>query len=270
MKIYYVDSFTNQPFKGNPAAVVLLDNLLSDKLLQSIASEIGFSETAFLLKKDEGNIILRWFSPQTEVGLCGHATLASAKMYFEYINPQANSVNFITKYGKLTCSQKDDLISMKFPKDKLVKFDIYSEIKSFFNFPIERSIFFSEKNNYLVLLVSNELDLKKIEINLEKIFALNNFLTNIRGLILSNYQENIVKMRFFDPWEGIPEDPVTGSAGLVVSEYWFKALNRDSIELEQVSKRGGNMTLIDKIESVSIEGQAIIILEGKLMVGKNG
>ncbi len=270
MKIYYVDSFTNQAFRGNPAAVVLLDNSLSDKLLQSIACEIGFSETAFILIKDRNNISLRWFSPQTEVGLCGHATLASGKIYFDYINPQANSVNFSTKYGNLACYKQDNWISMNFPKDKLQKIDNYSDIASFFNFSIKADIFFSEKNNYLLVLTSNELKLEEVRVDLEKIFALNRIMANIRGLIICNYRDKKIKMRFFDPWEGIPEDPVTGSAALVASEYWFENLKTDEIDLEQMSHRGGQMRLINKQASVSIEGQAITILEGRLMVGNYG
>ncbi len=270
MKIYYVDSFTDQAFKGNPAAVVILTMPLTDRVLQNIASEIGFSETAFLLEERTEEFTLRWFSPTTEVGLCGHASLATAKIYFEYINAQASTVDFHTSYGKLACSQEADLISIDLPKDALKKHNISSDMQSFFSFPIKDEVYFSEKNKYLSIFISDSLPLEQLNITSDEIYKINEIVPSIRGLIISNFQAGKVKMRFFDPWEGIPEDPVTGSAGLVVSEYWFKKLKTDEIHIQQMSLRGGNMKIINKQSNVSIQGQAKIILEGNLMVGVNG
>ena len=270
MRIYFVDSFTNQSFKGNPAAVVLQDKALPDKLMQNIAQEIGFSETAFLLKDDKDKYLLRWFSPTTEVSLCGHATLASAKVFFTYLSSNINSVKFITKYGILVCSQEEDKIKITFPKDSLSLIDKYEEIKKFFAFEIKRSILFSKVNHYLCIFVANEINISTLNIDSKIVTGLSGILPEIRGLVLSNQETGIVKIRFFDPWEGILEDPVTGSAGLVVSEYWFKELDKNYIKIEQMSARGGKMEIRNEEENVSILGHAIIILEGKLMVGNYG
>lgn len=270
MKIYYVDSFTDQPFKGNPAAVVLQDNLLSDNLMQNIAQEIGFSETAFLFEDKKGNYSLRWFTPSTEVGLCGHATLASAKVFFTYIQPEKESIIFSTKYGELTCYQENDQIRMDFPRDISQKVLKSSEIKDFFAFPLKELILISNVNHYLTLFVDDTVKLSELKIDFNKIVLLDRIVPEISGLIISNQHNGIVGMRFFDPWEGIPEDPVTGSAALVVAEYWFELFKRDYLEIEQMSDRGGKMSVKKNKNSLSITGTATIILEGKMMVGKYG
>lgn len=267
MKIYYVDSFTNEPFKGNPAAVVVADKHVSASLMQSIAQEIGFSETAFLQSTDSDGYSLRWFTPTTEVSLCGHATLATAKIFFAYLHPQKAVVDFQTKYGGISCSHDDKYIKMKMQGDKLHRMEINRQISHFFAFPLRKDIFFSEFNNYLTIIIDDEVDLKQLKINPAEIMKLDSVVPEIRGLILSNQKEEIVNLRFFDPWEGIDEDPVTGSAALVVAEYWFKHLNRDNLEMEQLSQRGGKMFVKKSKTGLTIMGKAIIILEGTLMVG---
>jgi len=270
MRIYFVDSFTTEPFRGNPAAVVIQDKVLADGLMQSIAQEIGFSETAFLSKEGCNKYSLRWFSPTTEVGLCGHASLATAKVFFTNIHPEMKSVDFFTKYGKLSCYQEGKNIRMDFPYDKLNRLAIYDKIKDYFAFPINKSIFFSKINRYLSIQIDDSEDLTNLKINSEDLMSLNRIVPQIRGLIISNQNRGNVQIRFFDPWEGIAEDPVTGSAALVVSELWFDILQKDYFELHQLSKRGGKMFIQKEKECVSIIGSAKIVLEGKLKVGKNG
>lgn len=267
MRIYYVDSFTNEPFKGNPAAVVVADKHVSDSLMQNIAQEIGFSETAFLQTTDSKEYLLRWFTPTTEVSLCGHATLATAKIFFTYLQPQERTVDFQTKYGIISCSHDDKYIKMKMQGDKLHLLEKHKQIRDFFAFPLSKNIFFSEFNKYLTVIVDDEVDLKQIKIDPVAIMKLDSVVPEIRGLILSNQKEGIINLRFFDPWEGIDEDPVTGSAALVVAEYWFKHLNRDNLEMEQLSQRGGRMFVKKSKTGLTIIGKAIVILEGTLMVG---
>lgn len=270
MKIYFVDSFTDMPFKGNPAAVVLQDKVISDKLMQSIAQEIGFSETAFLLQEKADKYHLRWFSPTIEVGLCGHATLASAKVFFTYLNRETDSVTFTTKYGKLQCSQEDNNIKMNFPRDISDRLEIHKSIKDYFAFPLKETILFSRLNCYLTVFVADSVLLSDLDIDITQISKISGVVPKIRGLIISNQNNGVVKMRFFDPWEGIPEDPVTGSAALVVSEYWFELLNCDYLAIEQLSSRGGKMFVKKNEKSLSIIGASTILLEGNLMVGKYG
>jgi len=270
MKIYYVDSFTEEAFKGNPAAVVIQDKFLSDDIMQSIAQEIGFSETAFLLKEEDSNYSLRWFTPTTEVSLCGHATLATAKIFFTFLELELSSVKFKTKYGIVKCFLEEDRIRMDLPRDKLYKLDKFFDIKNFFAFPIKESIFFSEVNHYLCIFVADDLYLSKLIIDIDSVRGLSRLIPEIRGLIISNLQDGKVKMRFFDPWEGIPEDPVTGSAALVVSEYWLDYFNVNYLEIEQMCSRGGKMFVKKSDKCISIIGTATIVLEGKLMVGKYG
>lgn len=270
MKIYFVDSFTDQPFKGNPAAVVIQDKLLSDKFMLNLAKEIGFSETAFLFQEEDASYRLRWFTPTTEVTLCGHATLATAKIFFTYLEPDSNIITFKTKYGEITCCSGDDIIQMDFPQDRLRPLKIYDEVKDYFAFTINKHIFYSERNHYLCIFVANELNLSSLFIDTISIININSFLPDIRGLIISNQADEKVQMRFFDPWEGIPEDPVTGSAALVVSEYWFKVFNKNVIDIEQKSLRGGNMQVAKEQDYLSISGRSTIVLEGNIKVGDYG
>ncbi len=270
MKIYFVDSFTDKAFKGNPAAVVILDKLLSDELMLDIAQEIGFSETAFLLEEKKERFSLRWFSPRVEVALCGHATLATAKIFFTYLQPKVNKIDFFTKYGKLSCFRENDKIQMDFPRDISNKIEIYNEIKDFFDFPIKDSIFLSEHNHYLTVFIADSIRLDDLYFDINKILELDKIVSGIRGLIISKQDNGKVQMRFFDPWEGIPEDPVTGSAALVVAEYWFEFLKSDYLEIDQLSLRGGKIFVKRGEQSLSIIGTATIILEGKIMVGKYG
>lgn len=270
MKTYFIDSFTEQPFKGNPAAVVLQDKAMPDKLLQSIAQEIGFSETAFLLKADNGDYTLRWFTPTTEVGLCGHATLATAKVFFTYLKPEEQTVTFNTKYGKLSCYQDSGNIRMDFPRDKVFPIEKYNELKDFFAFSIKNNILFSKVNKYLLVLVEDSINLADLSLDINKLLGISAVIPEIRGLIISNRYKDTIQLRFFDPWEGIPEDPVTGSAALVISEYWCDLLDSDFLKIEQMSSRGGKMQIVREKEHISITGKATIILEGKLIVGEYG
>jgi predicted PhzF superfamily epimerase YddE/YHI9 len=159
---------------------------------------------------------------------------------------------------------------MDFPRDISQKVLKSSEIKDFFAFPLKELILISNVNHYLTLFVDDTVKLSELKIDFNKIVLLDRIVPEISGLIISNQHNGIVGMRFFDPWEGIPEDPVTGSAALVVAEYWFELFKRDYLEIEQMSDRGGKMSVKKNKNSLSITGTATIILEGKMMVGKYG
>jgi len=229
--LYQVDAFTSEIFKGNPAAVCLLDGWLDDARLQAVAAENNLSETAFLVKSDEG-FEIRWFTPLTEVSLCGHATLASAFVVFNCLDWSESTVHFQTRErGVLTVTQKEGLLEMDFPAMMLLAV-----------FADERTV--RELQPDFSLLTRYEF-----------------------GTIVTAPGEQCdFVSRYFAPNVGIPEDPVTGSAHCVLVPYWSQRLGKKQLHARQVSKRGGELFCEDRGEHVTIAGRAVLYLEGTITV----
>ena len=254
LKAFQVDAFTNSLFKGNPAAVVILENEISDELMQNIAFENNLSETAYILI-NKSPIEIRWFSPTAEVDLCGHATLASAKILFKHYLPDEKKIIFDSKSGELIVTQSGNLLTLDFPSDTFKQVDMSDEINQAANTCSQEV--YKGRDDYLVILESEE-ELKSLTPNFKKISKL-----DARGLIVSAPSNTVdFVSRCFFPQLGVNEDPVTGSAHTLLMPYWSNRLGRNKLSANQVSQRGGVLHCEYKGARTLISGEAIIFLNG--------
>lgn len=256
--IFQADAFTNQLFKGNPAAVCPLDEWLTDGMLQNIASENNLSETAFFVKEKEG-FHIRWFTPATEVSLCGHATLAAAAVIFRKLGYKAEILNFKSRSGNLKVVRDSDNFVLDFPSDPPEKVEKNPEILSAMG--IEPAEWWMGKEDYL-LVYQNEGEISSLVPDYEKLKKL-----TTRGIIVSapGTQTDFVS-RFFAPAVGINEDPVTGSAHTTLTPYWAKRLNKTVLNALQLSSRGGSLKCVNKGERVEISGKVTFYMQGIIEV----
>lgn len=260
MKIFQVDAFTDKPYKGNPAAVCVLTETRDDKWMQNVAKEMNLSETAFLLKDQEG-YRLRWFTPSMEIDLCGHATLASAHTLWEngYVSKQ-EEINFYTKSGVLTAKYNDGWIMLNFPALPVEECSAPEKLLQALGI---KPIFTGRsKSNYFVE-VDSEDTIKKLRPNFSQLLEI-----DMHGVIVtsrSNTKEFDFISRFFAPEIGVFEDPVTGSAHCSLATYWSKKLNKNSFDAYQASERGGILKVKLSGDRVFLLGEAITILRGELI-----
>lgn len=256
LDIYQVDAFTFGPFTGNPAAVILLDDWLPHELLQKIAEENNLSETAYIIKQGY-DYHIRWFTPEIEVDLCGHATLASAYVLFNELNFNEKQLLFNSKSGKLRVEKIGESFQLDFPTDDLKVIELNEEIKNAFNIqPVEA---FVGRDDYLIIL-ENEEAVRKLNSIVAKLNHI-----DIRGFIISAPGDNSdFVSRCFFPNAGIPEDPVTGSAHTTLTPYWAKRLNKNELSAKQLSKRGGELLCKFDGERTYIKGKANLFLKGKI------
>ena len=257
--IIQVDAFTNQPFKGNPAAVCILSRHRNDTWMQNVAREMNLSETAFLEKRDDG-FNLRWFTPSVEVELCGHATLASAHALWEigYLSLKEQA-RFFTKSGLLTAEFKDGWIEMDFPDEPETAISPPADIAK----ALGVSFKYAGKNRFDYLV---EIDSEKILRRINPDFTL---LATIpmRGVIVTSpsiSKEYDFASRFFAPQVGVNEDPVTGSAHCCLAPYWGAKLGRNEMVGYQASSRGGIVMVRLAKDRVYLSGQAVTVLRGEL------
>jgi len=257
--IYQVDAFSSEVFSGNPAAVCMLDSWIDDKQLQSIAAENNLSETAFLVRNDEG-FDLRWFTPTTEVALCGHATLASAFVLFTRQRWPAEDICFRTrKSGQLIVAKRNDLFEMDFPSRPAHSLTAPVGLKDALN--VSPIAVLGSAEDILVVLDSEE----AVQKTQPDFSALNR--VECRGTIVTarGNRSDFVS-RFFAPRVGIPEDPVTGSAHCVLIPYWANELGKKNLHAFQISKRGGELFCVHAGERVKISGRAVLYLEGTITI----
>lgn len=259
--IYQVDAFTDTPFKGNPAAVCVLDSEADAQWMQNLAAEMNLSETAFV-RPVENKWELRWFTPITEVPLCGHATLASAHLLWDSgrADEDAPIVFRTLKSGKLTCVKRDGWISMDFPKDvpeprdppkgMLDALRVASHAVSHCRF------------HWLV-----ELPDKESVLSVSPDFAALSRVVDCSVCVTSVSDDGDpydFVSRYFAPWAGIDEDPVTGSAHCYLGPYWTQRFGRDQIIGLQASKRSGIVKMHVRDTRVDISGQAVTVFAGEL------
>lgn len=255
--IYQVDAFCKNLFSGNPAAVCPLTSWLPEAQLQQIAAENNLAETAFYVPSADG-FHIRWFTPTTEVDLCGHATLASAHVLFHHEGFKGDEILFQSKSGILRVLKKGDNLCLDFPVDPLKPIAINAAMQAGLGFPIIEA--YQGKTDYLFIF-ENEQQIRDIPIALDKIALL----TEVRGIIISAPGDSVdFVSRFFAPQSGIPEDPVTGSAHTSLSLYWAKKLGKNSFSAIQLSERKGYLTCTLKGDRVLIAGTAKTYLKGEI------
>jgi PhzF family phenazine biosynthesis protein len=257
--IYQVDAFASAVFSGNPAAVCILDEWIDDRLLQSIAAENNLSETAFLVQTGSG-FDLRWFTPVTEVALCGHATLASAFVLFVCRKWNGDTIRFQTREsGRLMVGRRGDILEMDFPARH--PFPMTPPVGLGEALGIAFQEVYGSVEDLLVVLENEKavLGVRPAFAELERV--------DCRGVIITapGNRSDFVS-RFFAPKEGIPEDPVTGSAHCVLIPYWARVLGKEDLHARQVSKRGGELFCRHAGERVRISGRAALYLEGTITI----
>ena len=254
-KIYFVDTFTEKTFSGNAAGVVFHKGEIDGNTMQNIAFENNLSETAFINTAKENEI--KFYSPTIEVDLCGHATLASAFIFFNFIDKKATDTIFKSNRGELKVTKKEDSLVMSLPKDYTRKIDDIEKISDALNCQVIEV--FRGIDDFLAI-VKDESIVETIDPNIEKIAELDS-----RGLIVSAKGETTdFTSRVFGPNVGVDEDPVTGSAHALLATYWGDVLNLQKMKARQASKRGGELICEVLENNVEITGKAKLYLQGEI------
>jgi PhzF family phenazine biosynthesis protein len=256
--IYQIDAFAEKPFSGNPAAVVIFNKWPEKQVMQNIALENNLSETAFIVKQDDG-FYIRYFTPTIEVELCGHATLASGFVLFKFFGEKETITFHTTSKGDLFVSQKDDLVILNFPTDNFISADIPDLAFDALGYkPVEAYMGLND----LMLVYEEEEQIAGMVPNfnlLEKIKS--------RGICVTAPGKKVdFVSRFFAPQSGIPEDPVTGSAHTTLIPYWSARLGKATMIAHQLSRRGGIIYCQLDNERVKIGGKAIHYFSGEIFI----
>jgi len=268
LRMWQVDAFASKPFEGNPAAIVPLENWLDAGLMQRIANENNLAETAFLVRKSPGQYVLRWFTPESEVDLCGHATLATAWLVFEELDSELKSVSFETRSGTLTVERaRDGRNTMSLPSDVVAPFEAPHDFANAVGiaFGVEAP---SElhKGRYLLGVWDDAASVRAIKGP-----------GDIAGLLRSVNQWGFIATakgdgdldfvsRFFAPDKGVPEDPVTGSAHCALTPFWAKRLGKKTLRARQVSPRGGDLVCTDAGQQTILAGPCALYMRAEIDV----
>jgi PhzF family phenazine biosynthesis protein len=276
LEIYQIDAFCRELFSGNPAAVCPLASWPADALMQQIAAENNLAETAFYAPEGD-HYRIRWFTPTLEVDLCGHATLATAHVLYNYKGFTGDTIRFASRSGELKVKKDADRLTLDFPADTLTQIPVTDEMYTWFNKRPEEA--YKGKTDYMLVFAS-EADIKNLQPNLPVIATH----TEARGVIAtapgaattgngaapgdtttktsaaskagpSTDSPDFVS-RFFGPQSGVPEDPVTGSAHTTLTPYWSKRLNKKTLTAQQLSARKGYLQCTDAGARTEISGQA--------------
>ena len=257
--MYQVDAFASKLFSGNPAAVVILESPLSEDLMQSIALENNLSETAFI-NINESPIPIRWFTPTLEVDLCGHATMASAKILFEHFPDIAGSeISFSSKSGILKVSKNAEDICINFPADNPDP----QEMDAFFAEALgESPIEILRGTDDFLAVFNTEQQIQAMKPDFTKLAKINS-----RGVVISAPGNDVdFVSRCFFPQTGVDEDPVTGSAHTMLIPYWAKQLDKIQFKAHQLSARGGVLDCNLINDRVLISGKSVIYFEGMISI----
>ncbi len=257
LKIYQIDAFASEVFKGNPAAVIPLKEWLEESVMQKIAQENNISETAFFVPSGD-TFDIRWFTPSTEVALCGHATLASAFVLYEYLKYKDEKITFMSKSGELTVRKDGEQLIMNFPSKtfKIAKLPD-GMLEALGALPVE--LF---QNEDYIMVLDSEKEVRKLSPNFDILKKV-----KTRGIIVTAKGNNVdFVSRFFAPNVGVDEDPVTGSTHSSLIPYWSKKLGKRHMVAEQVSKRGGIVKCRDLGARVEMSGSAVCYLTGDIHI----
>ena len=255
--LFQIDAFASELFQGNPAAVCPLKQWLSDEIMQSISAENNLSETAFFVPAGDG-FHIRWFTPVSEVDLCGHATLAAAYVLFDILGHKKDRIEFESKSGRLAVTTDSGWLVMEFPAQPPVACDTPEEIVAAFRpTPVE-----CLKSEDYIVVFDDEMDIESADPDFEPLKNL-----DLRGVIITakSKQYDFVA-RFFAPKYGIPEDPVTGSAYTQLAPYWASQMGSKKFSIKQMSSRGGVLTCEMVDDRVFIAGRAVKYMEGKIEI----
>ncbi|UCB60952.1 MAG: PhzF family phenazine biosynthesis isomerase [Candidatus Bathyarchaeota archaeon] len=274
---YVIDAFTNKPFTGNPAAVCIIKKQYEDRVLQSIAAEFNLSETAFLLEptkkpiEDAQYFSLRWFTPTTEVPLCGHATLATAAVLFHEIDIHTPRVTFDTRSGELTATREQDCICLNFPSAKTEPIRPNQNLLRKMGIIDYDDACLAKTLKDLLIRLKNEETLVDLEPNFDGMKSISTP-EDINGVIVTAKGQPPYDFlsRVFVPWLGINEDPVTGAAHTILAPYWSSILGKKEMSAYQASSRGGELKVrVHETGRVDLIGRAIFMSTGELNLYEN-
>ena len=259
MRIYHVDAFTSEPFRGNPAAVCILDKVRTAEWMQSLAAEMNLSETAYLLRRDDG-FALRWFTPTVEVDLCGHATIASAHVLWQENEPDA-LLRFHTRSGILTAKRDGEWIELDFPSKPEERADAPPELLQALG--VANPVYVGRNAFDYIVEVESEDAVRALSPDHARLRHI-----PVRGVIVTSSSASAdfdFVSRFFAPGSGVDEDPVTGSAHCCLAPFWASRLGKNEFVAYQASPRGGVVRVKLEGDRVKLGGRAVTILRGELL-----
>jgi len=260
--LFHVDAFASEVFRGNPAGVCPLEAWLPDAVMQSIAMENALPETAFLVGGG-GRYDIRWFTPETEVELCGHATLASAHVLFGGKERGAETIAFASKGGPLRVDRRGDLLALDLPSRPPEALPSLEAIRTSLAAALgaaPRDVLAAR--DYLAVF-DHEDEVRALAPDMARVAALDRFAVIVTAKGRDGGDVDFVS-RFFAPAKGIPEDPVTGSAHCTLVPYWSSRLGKDELRARQLSRRGGDLACELRGDRVSLAGRAVLYLEGTI------
>jgi len=264
LTMYQVDAFAEQLFSGNPAAIVPMDEWPSDRIMQQIAMENNLSETGFFVRSSavpkNSDFHLRWFTPEFEIDLCGHATLASAYVIKNFLDPHVKEISFSTeKAGILKASATDGLYTLDFPARMPVPCDVPDQLLK--SLGITQAVEILKSRDYFVVLPDEEA-IKNVEPDLNIMKELD----AIGVIVTAKGKSADIVSRCFYPGLGIPEDPVTGSAHCNIVPYWCDKLKKTHLHCRQLSQRGGDLKCELRGDRVLMSGKCVLFLKGEINV----
>jgi PhzF family phenazine biosynthesis protein len=260
MRLFQIDAFTSEPFKGNPAAVCFMDGVRDDRWLANVAAEMNLSETAFLSKREDG-WSLRWFTPSVEVDLCGHATLASAHAIWSEKIGSEPELRFHTRSGVLTAKRDGDFIELDFPATREEAITAPAGLLDALG-TANASYVGRNQFDYLVELPS-EAEVRSLKPDHAVLRQL-----PVRGIMVTSRGSGDYDFvsRFFAPGSGVDEDPVTGSSHCCLTPYWAERLGKKEMNAYQASPRGGAIRVRLDGDRVKLAGRAVTVFRGDLVV----
>ena len=286
IETFVVDSFSDVPFAGNPAAVCLIRRGITERVndvtMTKIAAEMNLSETAFVFEDEASSFQsdtefnLRWFTPTVEVNLCGHATLATSAVLFHKLRNPNHEVRFRTKSGVLKAVRNGEEITLNFPLNPCKPLQHTSHVQPLItcavgNTPIQ-DIQYSPATKKLLLRFPDTFtraDLENLKLDTQALKQVPQSETQVKGVILTvrGRGDYDFLSRYFAPWVGIPEDPVTGAAHTVLAGYWSEVLGKTRLFARQCSVRGGDVRVeVGEGGRVYLSGRAYVVMEGKLKI----
>jgi len=256
--LFQVDAFTSTLFRGNPAAVMIMPDWLPDDTLQAIAAENNLAETAFVIPRSTNRFGLRWFTPEVEVDLCGHATLASAFVLFTQGHAPGQKIVFESPSGELSVERDGDLLTLDFPARPAEPIGIDPRLVAALG-PTPLEVL---KSRDLLIVYEREEDVRAMRPD----FAALSMVDAFAFIVTAPGSQCDFVSRFFAPRAGIPEDPVTGSAHCTLVPYWSRRLDKRRLHALQISRRGGELFCEDRDQRIRIAGRAVLYLTGRISV----
>ena len=275
LRIWQVDAFASKPLEGNPAAIVPLDSFLEADLMLRIAAENNVAETAFFVKTGAGAYDLRWFAPNREVDLCGHATLASAWTLFNILDTSLNEVRFMTRSGELVVNRGEGGNVMSLPSAQSESFTPHTGFADALGKSMggtaPKELFISARGGAgakaLIAVWETQDQVKALEpmADLQDV-AMQVGAGSVLATAAGGGQPYDMVSRFFAPYYGVPEDPVTGSAHCALTPFWAKRLGKKTLKARQASARGGDLLCTDDGARTVIQGNCALYLTGEIQV----